>query len=54
MLSSSGRFFVCQVKVHNPDMGSRVRVAKAGAGLPEIGSPVEMTGSPLVIRGGVE
>jgi hypothetical protein len=35
-------------------MGSRVAVAKAGVGLPTIGSPDEMMASALVIGGNVE
>jgi hypothetical protein len=30
LLGKSGGFFVCQIKMHGPDMGSRLAVAKAG------------------------
>jgi hypothetical protein len=50
LLGQSGGF-VCEVKVHGPDMGSRSLGTKAGARLPIIGSPVEMIALPLVISG---
>ena len=40
LLGKSGGFFVREVKVHDPDMGSRVPVAKVGAWPPNVGSPV--------------
>jgi hypothetical protein len=35
LFGESGGFFVCQFKVHGPDMGSRVPVAKSPRSFPD-------------------
>jgi hypothetical protein len=48
LVGESGGFFVGQVKVHDPNMGSPLTVAKAESRLPVIGSAVEVIAPAIV------